>query len=259
MDKSDSSQRVLVAIQARMGSTRLPAKVVAPILGKPMVWRIVERVGQSRTVDRVVLATTTESADDALVGLAEEWSIGCYRGSVDDLVERLLGAAEHFGADVLVRIWGDCPFADPEVIDRAVETLLSNDLDYVSNTVPGQRTYPGGLDVEVYRRSTLEAIRDSTEDGFYREFPLEYVTGHSDRFRWSVIRHEEDLSYVQLTVDYPEDLEVARLVYSALYRSDGPFSFREAVAIVQQDPGLGGASSRLPRNVEYLQKRRERQ
>jgi spore coat polysaccharide biosynthesis protein SpsF len=125
---------IVGAIQARMGSTRLPGKVLAPILGRPMAWRIFERARHSKHLDQVVIATTTEPSDDELVRFAEQNNIGCYRGRVDDIVERLCSTAQRFQADVLVRIWGDCPFVDPEVIDQALEKLLAENLDYVSNS-----------------------------------------------------------------------------------------------------------------------------
>ena len=250
---------ILGVVQARMASTRLPGKVLAPIMGKPMVRRILDRMLLSRSLDRVVIATTTERSDDELVGFAEREGIEYHRGSVDDIAERLLGAAERFEADVLARIWGDCPFIDPLVIDEAVNKLLAEDLDYVSNTVPGERTFPRGLDVEVYRRRTLESMRDGTRDGFYREFPLEYITQQPDRFRWDVIRNDRDLSHIQLTVDYPQDLELARTIYSALHGFNGAFSYREAVAFMQSHPEMLSASSRLPRNVDYLRRRKKHQ
>lgn len=250
---------VLGVIQARMGSTRLPGKVLAPILGKPMIWRIFERVLQSRYMDKTVIATTIEPSDDELARFAEQNDIGYYRGSVDDIVDRLCGTAQYFRADVLVRIWGDCPFADPEVIDQAVEKLLAENLDYVSNVIPGERTFPAGLDVEVYRRQILESIQVETEDEFYREFPFEYITRYPEQFRWGIIRNGEDQSHIYLTVDYPQDLELARAIYAQFYRPDKLFSFREVVAFMQKHPDMVKDGANLPRNTDYLQKRRDHQ
>jgi spore coat polysaccharide biosynthesis protein SpsF (cytidylyltransferase family) len=249
---------IIGIVQARMGSTRLPGKVLAPILGKPMIWRILERVMRARCLDRTVIATTTEPSDDELATFAEENDIGCYRGSVDDIVDRYCGAAQHFKADIIVRIWGDCPFIDPEVIDQAVDRLLANNLDHVNTFMRDERTFPYGMDLEAYRRQTLEAIRNQTEDHFFREFPFEYIMRFPEQFRSDIIRCQENLAHIHLTVDYPQDLELARAIYAALYNAETPFSFREAVKLVTEQPDISKNRANLTRNADYLRKKERR-
>jgi spore coat polysaccharide biosynthesis protein SpsF len=250
---------IVGVIQARMGSTRVPGKVMADLCGAPMIDRIFERVSEARTVDTVGVATTTQPSDDPLAEHLARRGVGCHRGEVDDIVGRLCGAAREFGADVLVRLWGDCPFADPGVIDGAVDKLLAEGLDYASNFRIDERTFPAGLELEVYRRAALEQIDRGAGDPFYREFPAEYLAANPELFRTGVVRCEEDLSNVPLTVDYPQDLEAARAIYERLYRPGEIFGFREVVSLIREDRELTDGRAGLARNAEYLQKKKERQ
>ena len=221
-----------------------------------MIWRIYERLLQARRLDRIGIATTTEPSDDSLAAFAEESKIPCYRGSVDDIIERLAGAAEVFAAEVVVRVWGDCPMVDPGLVDRVIEKLKEEDLDYASNYLPTERTFPVGMEVEAYRRPTLLLLKKEAADPFCREFPIEYLLKNPDKFRRGLISHEADLSRFQLSVDYPQDLELARAVYSELYRPESPFSYRDVLAFLEKRPGLIGKVSGLPRHVDYHQKKR---
>jgi len=246
---------IVAAIQARMGSTRLPGKVLLPVLGKPLVWRIFERLQYSKWITKVVVATTTESSDDALAQFVAAQGIGCFRGKVDDIVQRLTGTAQAFDSDILVRIWGDCPFVDSAIIDQAIAMLLNHGYDYVSNVIQGERTFPGGLDVEVYRRQVLETIDRETQDMFFREFPFEYVMRHADKFRRATLTNSVDLSQIHITVDYPQDLELARKIYARLYRPEAPFSLQEILELLQSEPDMWQGNSELARNFDYFRKK----
>jgi len=247
---------VVGAIQARMGSTRLPGKVLAPILGMPMVGRIIERTLQSKYLDKVIITTTTEPSDNELVEFAMKNNINCFRGSVDDIVDRLCGAANHVNAGILVRIWGDSPLTDFELIDQAVEKLLTENLDYVCSGIIGKLTFPGGVDIQVYTRKALEFIRDNTRDPFYREFPADYIIRNSDSFRWGIIQNDEDMSHIHLTVDYPEDLELIRALYAELYKEGKLFTFRESVELIKKQPDIFKNSTEMLRNDDYFLRRK---
>ncbi len=250
------SPSVVAMIQARMGSSRLPGKVLADIRGRPMVDWIAERLAAARHVDRVAIVTTEDPSDDALVRFAHERSIAVYRGSVDDLVARFHDAARHFGAEIMVRIWGDCPFIDPAVVDRVLAQALDNDLDYATNSIFARRTYPVGLDLEVYHRRTLSRIRTRTDAAFHREFPFEFIRAHREDFSVGVVRCEEDHSQYHLTVDYPQDLALARTIYERLEGLAEPFDFHHVVDIIEADPALLEPIARLERNIEYQEQRR---
>src|SRR6266404_7263546 len=148
--------KIVAVIQVRMGSTRLPGKVLADVVGQPMLWHIVDRLRFAKLIDEVVLATSTETKDAPIRAFAAEQGIPCFAGSELDLVDRLYRTALQFGADAIVRITGDCPLTDPEIVDEVVGTYLTQarTIDYVSNVLP--RTYPDGLDTEIYPTKTLE-------------------------------------------------------------------------------------------------------
>ena len=247
--------RTIAAIQARLGSTRLPHKVLADLNGLPMVCQIARRLAASEAVDQVILATTTDPSDDALADAVRDHGLGVHRGAVDDLVERLYGAMEAFEADVLVRVWGDCPCVDPSIVTEAVEVLTQNDHLFVSTMRPPGRTLPLGLDIEVYRRECLSAILTGSTDPFYREFPVEYVNREVSADRVGGIRHHSDVSELQITVDYPEDLTFARAVFSALDRPEHIFSVDELVTWMTSDAGRAAVPEGLARNADYLTKK----
>jgi len=251
--------RTVGVVQARLGSTRLPRKVLADLHGEPMIGRILERVALAEWVDATVIATTTDPSDDALAEYAQRVGVGCYRGPLDDLAIRLHGAACSSGANVIVRIWGDCPCVDPAIIDEALERLLTENFDYISNSIAAGRTYPYGLDMEIYRTALLERLCATTADPFYREFPFEWVMAHRDELRMGTLRLEENWSHIHLTVDYPEDLALVRKVYQALHKSGSAFGWRQVVDWLAQQPELVRGVASLIRNPEYHQKSAERQ
>jgi len=247
--------RTVAAIQARLGSTRLPEKVLADLHGQPMVMQIARRLRASAAVNDVVLATTFHPSDDRLADEVSRRGLPVHRGAVDDLVERLAGTAQAHGADVLVRVWGDCPCVDPQIVTRAVEHLIDGGYDFVSTMRPPGRTLPLGLDIEVYRRSLLAEILTGSDDPFHREFPVEYVNSHLPPERIGGIRHHEDVSELQLTVDYPEDLTFARVAFAALDRDDGVFSVDELVTWLRSDAGRAATTDGLARNADYHAKK----
>lgn len=247
--------RTIAAIQARLGSTRLPQKVLADLNGLPMVLQIARRLAASAAIDDVVLATTTHASDDALADAVSAHGLEVHRGAVDDLVERLHGAVVASEADVLVRVWGDCPCVDPGVVTRAVETLVKGDHLFVSTMRPPGRTLPLGLDIEVYRRDCLAAILEGSADPFYREFPVEFVNREVERSRVGGLRHHTDVSDLQLTVDYPEDLTFARAAFAALDRPNDIFTVDELVAWMTSDAGRAAVPEGLARNADYLTKK----
>jgi spore coat polysaccharide biosynthesis protein SpsF len=235
--------RTVAIVQARMGSTRLPGKVLLPLLGEPMLVHVMRRLARARTLDATVLATTTLPSDDALAALAGEEAWPVVRGSADDLLDRYLQAAREHDADVVVRVTSDCPLIDPEVVDRVVEAFRTEAADYASNTLE-PRTYPRGLDVEVVSRTALE--RAGREDGRpeWREHATPYIYRHPELFRLLRVPFERDESAERWSVDTPEDYDVVRGIYEALGRDD--FTWLEALAVVPANPSW----SRANRSVE---------
>jgi len=225
--------RIVAAVQARMGSTRLPGKCMADIDGAPMVSHVVHRVWQAKLVDQVVLAIPVGQPNWPL-----QWvGIPFYAGSEEDIVSRLLGTARKFEADAIVRITADCPLVDPTVIDRIVSTYLScPNFEYVSNSNP--LTYPDGLDVEVYPLATLERLDRETE-GVWRGWLAPYVWEH-DFCQYNVVC-VPNMSGLRWTVDYPEDLEFARAIYERLGDN---FRMWDVLALLEREPALALINAR---------------
>jgi spore coat polysaccharide biosynthesis protein SpsF len=235
--------RTVAIIQARTGSTRLPGKVLLPLLGEPLLSHVVRRVTRAGSVDATVVATTTMSNDDAIVELGEREGWLVERGSEQDLLERYLGAARAHGAERVVRITSDCPLIDPAVIDDVVDALATAEADYASNTLE-PRTFPRGLDVEAMTMAALEAAGRADGDPASREHATPYLYRHPERFRLAGVRLPDDLSGHRWTVDTPEDYDLVRRIYDALGRGD--FGWREALRVVDDHPDW----SELNRHVE---------
>lgn len=209
-------QEMIVAIiQARTGSTRLPNKVLADIEGKSMLAHIIERVKAS-SVDKVIVATTTNPQDEPIVDIAKQYGVDYFLGSEHDVLDRYYNAATRFRADSIVRITADCPLIDPHVIDKIVQAYLKGNYDYVTNVI--KRTYPDGLDTEVFSYSALQkAWLEATlpED---REHVTLYVWKRPDLFNHYSVEQDKDLSRLRWTVDTQKDLDFVRDVYKCLGR-----------------------------------------
>lgn len=198
---------VVIIVQARMSSSRLPGKVLLPIAGKPMLQHVLYRVRQSRRKNLVVVATTTEENDTGIVDLCRLLKVDFFRGPVDDVLHRYASAADHFGADIIVRVTADCPLIDPGVVDDTIETFTSGDFDYLS-TEYGHKTYPHGLAVEVFSREALVRADKEADKSFEREHVTPYIHNHPERFKLGGIHLPEDFSFIRVTVDEPEDISV---------------------------------------------------
>jgi spore coat polysaccharide biosynthesis protein SpsF len=229
-------------IQARMGSTRLPGKVLLPLLGAPMLTRVVRRASRASRLDATIVATTTASSDDTIVELAEREGWPVDRGSETDLLDRYAQVARAHGATTIVRITSDCPLIDPDLIDDVVAALDDGDVDYASNSLE-PRTYPRGLDVEAMTMTALEAAWREDHDPRSREHATPYIYRHPERFRLRHVTSPVDLSAHRWTVDTPEDYELIRRIYEHFGRDD--FSWRDALTEIEARP----AWSELNRHV----------
>lgn len=230
---------VVAIIQARMGSSRLPGKVLEDIAGETMLGQVVARVRAARTIDEVVIATSTCAGDDQIVDEADRLGAGVFRGSESDVLARYLGAARQYGASVVVRVTSDCPLLDPSVIDLVVESLRW-DVDYASNT--HRRSFPRGLDVEVLFRETLERIaRDATSQQA-REHVTAYIVEKPAEFRVRHVVDSVDHSDLRWTVDTPEDLELIRQIYAL---STQRVPYHRLVELVRARPDLAAINAHV--------------
>jgi spore coat polysaccharide biosynthesis protein SpsF len=242
-------------IQARMGSSRLPGKVLKDICGKPMLQRVVERISQAKSLSRVVVATTTSSDDDAIEKFCDGHGIDSFRGSQNDVLDRYHGAAEKFSADTVVRITADCPLADPEIIDLVVRNFLTagGAFDYYSNINPP--TYPDGLDTEVFSRQSLEIMWQEARLKSEREHVTLFIRNHPERFRIGNLTGEIDLSQMRWTVDEPADLEFVVGVYASF--GEKKFGFMDVVGYLTRHPGLTELNKGIIRDEGLLKSLRE--
>ena len=246
--------KIVAIIQARVSSTRLPRKVLLPILGRPLLLHVVDRVRASRVCDAVVVATSTHSSDKAIATLCCEEAIPCFRGSLDDVLRRYRDSAEAHSTDAVVRITADCPFLDPAVVAKVVTAFREGDADYCSNTL--HPTYPDGLDTEVF---TMEALRRTDEEAHLpseREHVTPYITYHPDRFRLRSVESSESHAGLRWTVDEPQDLAFIQAVAEHLGRF--PLGMDELLALLRKHPTFGTINAGIGRNEGYtLSSRRD--
>ena len=226
--------RIVAIIQARMGSTRLPGKVLLDLAGAPVLARVVNRCRRAATLDDVVVATTTLAADDPIVELCRANNWKSFRGQEDDVLDRYYHAAMQSQAEVVVRITSDCPLIEPEIIDLTVKTFLEHgSLDYAGNSLP-PRTFPRGLDVEVFSFEALaRAWREDTNPA-WREHVTPYIYRHPEKFRLHAVINDADLSSRRWTVDTAADLAFVRKIYEQ-FSHDG-FSWREVLKLLEKHP-----------------------
>jgi spore coat polysaccharide biosynthesis protein SpsF len=223
----------LAILQARTSSRRLPGKVLADVLGQPMLARQIERVRRARRITQLVVATSAESSDDAIAALCDSLAIACFRGSLDDVLARFHAAARAQAPppEHVVRLTGDCPLCDPALIDDVIAQHLASGADYTSNAL--ERRFPDGLDVEVMRFSALEVAAREARSPAQREHVTPFLYEHPERFRLASLRCERALGALRFTVDEPADLRFVQRVYAALYPANPAFGWRDVLALVE--------------------------
>jgi spore coat polysaccharide biosynthesis protein SpsF len=232
--------KTLVVVQARVGSTRLPGKVLLPLGGRTMLERMLERLLCARTPDALVVATTPYAADEAVARASAAAGVECFRGHPTDLLDRHYAAAKHAGADVVVKVPSDCPLIDPAVVDRVVGEHLRRGeaVDYTSNLHP--ESYPDGSDVEVMSREALETAWRSARRPYEREHTTPFLWDQPERFRLHNVAWEtgRDASRThRIVVDYAEDYALVQAVFDALWTPARPmFSIGEIVAFLDERP-----------------------
>ncbi len=221
-----------------MSSTRLPGKVMADLVGQPMILRQIERLKRAKRLDQIVVATSTDASDDGLAARLVAEGIGVHRGSLGDVLSRFIGALDQFGPDqTVVRLTADCPLADPELIDATIDLFDSSNADYASNT-PERRSYPKGLDIEVMRADVLRTTDAEATDPYDREHVTPFIYGRPERFKIAGLEQHASEGEVRWTVDRPDDLDFVRAVYEALYPRKADFTSNNVRVFVQSRPDL---------------------
>ena len=243
---------ICAIIQARMSSSRLPGKVLLEVNGRPLLSYMLERISKASTIDRVVVATSTESADDQIEMFCRRENVSCYRGSLDDVLDRYYHAALHVNCDVVVRLTSDCPLLDPAVIDEVVKVYQSRRHDYVANTVPPGGTFPDGMDVEVFSLQALEKAWKEARKPSEREHVTFYFWKNSELFSTYRYDLQDNLSKYRLTVDYPEDFEVIQAVLTELYQQNTLFTLKDIINYLEAHPGIIDKNKKIVPNQGWL-------
>ncbi|GAX88909.1 cytidylyltransferase domain-containing protein [Effusibacillus lacus] len=228
--------KTAIIVQARMTSTRLPGKVLKTVLGKSLLEFQIERLRRVRLADQIIIATTTNETDQPIVDLCKRLQVSYWRGSEDDVLARYYEAAKEFKADLIVRVTSDCPLIDPEVIDRHIRYYQDHqsEFDYVSNV--HCRTYPRGMDTEVFSFRVLSEAYENAVDCSEREHVTPYLYRNPEFYRIGDLAYDSDQSHHRWTVDTPEDFELISRILETIYPTNPQFTLRDVLELLELHP-----------------------
>ncbi|MCE5181775.1 MAG: glycosyltransferase family protein [Anaerolineaceae bacterium] len=228
--------KIIATIEARMTSSRLPGKVLLQAAGQPMLEHLVNRLRAVPSLDGIVLATTVNVTDDVLEEFSRHVGIGCYRGSEDDVMMRVIGAAESVGADVVVEITGDCPIIDPQIVEQTIRMFKAHQADYVSNAQI--RSYPDGMDTQVFRLATLRRSAELTDEALDHEHVTLHIRNHPEIFSHVHLVAPPEIHWPELglTLDELKDYELLKKVIEHFEPADSLFSCLDVVRLLRQRP-----------------------
>jgi len=240
-------RRIVATIEARMTSSRLPGKVLMEAAGKPMLAHMIERLKRVPSLDGIVVATTGNATDAPVVELADRLGVGCFRGSEDDVLARVLGAARAHDVDVIVEMTGDCPLIDPALVEDCIQGYLAAGVDYVSNVL--ERTYPRGMDTQVFATDILADVAARTDDPEDHEHVSLYIYNHPEIYTLKNMPGPPELTDpgLGLPLDTPEDLELIRRIFEALYPDNPAFTLADVLALLVDDPALAELNAHIER------------
>ncbi len=232
---------IVAIVQARMGSTRLPGKVMKELCGRPVLWHVVDRLQRSKKLNRIVVATTVLQEDDVIERFCKKNNILVYRGSSEDVLNRYFEASKKFKANTVIRITSDCPVIDPVILDEMIveyeKILLVHPLNaYVSNTL--KRTFPRGLDVEIFSNDLLENTFLHARSPHEKEHVTPYIYSHPELFYLFSFESEIDYSAFRWTLDTSEDFQLIEQIYKRLYNENQLFLFRDILNLFDKSPEL---------------------
>lgn len=242
---------ILVLLQARFSSTRLPGKVLKMILGKPMLFLEIERIQRSRAIDKLIVATSAEKEDDGIESMCRGSGVECYRGSLNDVLDRFYQAALPYKPNHVMRLTGDCPLIDPVVIDATIDFYLKGEYDYVSNAMAPDETFPDGLDTEIFTYDALVTAWQEAVLPSHREHVTQFIIKNPAHFLLGHYRSKEDLNHLRLTVDEPEDFELVKQIYEELYSVRPAFGIQDILQLLERRPELLKINSHIARNAGF--------
>lgn len=243
--------KIVAIIQARMGSTRLPNKVLMKINGHSMLEEVIRRTKAIKGINGIIVATTENPKDLKIVSLCKKLKVQAFRGSEDDVLDRFYQCAKAEKADVVIRITSDCPLLDPEIVVQGLKKILSQKVDYLSNAL--KRTYPRGLDFEIFTFQALEKAWREGKESTDREHVTPYIYSHPEIFKIGHLVNPTNYSDYRLTVDTQIDLELVRRIFKALGGNGKVFGLKDIVRFLEKNPELGKINSEVVQKDKHLQ------
>ncbi len=236
---------IIAIIQARMGSTRLPNKVLKKVENEPLLKHQIKRVKDSKFIDKTVVATSDLAKNDTIYEFCIKNKIECFRGSEEDVLSRYYECAKEYDADIIVRMTGDCPLCDPHIIDATISLFNEKQVDYAANTVPPETSkFPDGSDVEVFSMGALERAHKEVQDKHFREHVTFYFWQGDNGFSTVQLQQDEDWSDYRITVDYPEDLEVVSSIIKKLEEKKQFGYLHETIEIINNNRDIKEKNSK---------------
>jgi len=242
---------IAAIIQARMGSSRLPDKVMKIIVGKPMLWHLINRLRKSELIEKLIIATTNKTQDRKIIDFAKENNVLYFAGSEKDVLDRFYYSAKKFKVETIVRITGDCPLIDPSLVDMIINFYIDNKKKY--DIVHNGNTFPDGvLETEVFSFDILKKTWENAKLSSEREHVTSYIWKNPEMFRQATAENSKDLSYLRLVVDDEKDLKLVKIIFQNLYREDSMFYLEDIVRFLNKNPGLTMLNKNTIRNEGYL-------
>ena len=226
--------KIIATVEARMGSSRLPGKTLMEIEGKPLLGILLDRVRNSKLIDEIVVATSINKKDDVIIDFCKKNNYRFFRGSEDDVLDRVLNSAKTFKADIIVELTADNPLIDSEIIDKAIQFYLNNDYDYVCNFLP--ETFPYGSQIQVFSVEILDEVDKLTNEPIDRENVSWYIYHHPEKYKIGNLKAEDELSdpTIRITVDYEEDFLLIEKVIKNF--KNHLISLRDVVKFINENP-----------------------
>lgn len=242
--------KILAVLQARTSSTRLPGKVLKKILDKPLLQLQIEREKRSNKIDHLIVATSDEISDKPLQELCNSIGVDCFRGNLENVLDRFYQAALIYSPEYVVRLTGDCPLVDPNLLDEIIQFCLDGNYDYATNAL--EPTYPDGLDVEIFRFSCLEDAWKNAKLPSQLEHVTPYINRQPEKFKIGHYKGSRDLSYLRWTVDEPEDFELVKTIYENLYPSKPEFTTSDILEFLELYPSWKTYNLKYKRNEGFI-------